>query len=98
MADSIIEQSLSDFLNEIYYRCCKEIDVIEFQETENKLNILSVNKNFKCLREAYLEYLLKSIFYIILFRYSCFEYNNINYNRFNIPINYKIIKKFLPCF
>ena len=37
VADSIIEQSLSDFTTEIYYHCCKEVDVIEFQETENKL-------------------------------------------------------------
>ena len=32
----IIEQALSDFTTEIYYYCCKEIDVIEFQETENQ--------------------------------------------------------------
>ena len=45
VADSIIKQSLSDFTTEIYYNCCNEVDVIEFQETENKLiNIVGKEK------------------------------------------------------
>ena len=45
VADSIIKQSLSDFTTEIYYHCCKEVDVIEFKETENKLiNIVGKEK------------------------------------------------------
>ena len=45
MADPIIKQSLSDFTTEIYYNCCNEVDVIEFQETENKLiNIVGKEK------------------------------------------------------
>ncbi len=47
MADSIIEQSLSDFTTEIYYHCCKEVDIIEFQETENKLINLINKENFE---------------------------------------------------
>ena len=47
MADSIIEQSLSDFTTEIYYYCCKEVDVIEFQETENKLINLVGEEKFE---------------------------------------------------
>ena len=47
MADSIIEQSLSDFITEIYYYCCKEIDVIEFQEIENKLINLVGEQKFE---------------------------------------------------
>ena len=45
VADSIIKQSLSDFTTEIYYHSCKEIDVIEFQEIENKLiNLIGKEK------------------------------------------------------
>ena len=47
VADSIIEQSLSDFTTEIYYYCCKEVDVIEFQETENKLINLVGEEKFE---------------------------------------------------
>ena len=45
VADSIIEQALSDFTTEIYYNCCNEVDIIEFQETENKLiNLIGKEK------------------------------------------------------
>ena len=50
MADSIIEQSLSDFTTEIYYYCCKEVDVIEFQETENKLINLVGKEKFEAFQ------------------------------------------------
>ena len=50
MADSIIEQSLSDFTTEIYYHCCKEVDVIEFQETENKLINLVGKEKFEAFQ------------------------------------------------
>ena len=50
MADSIIEQSLSDFTTEIYYYCCKEVDVIEFQETENKLINLIGEQKFEAFQ------------------------------------------------
>ena len=50
MADSIIEQSLSDFTAEIYYHCCKEVDVIEFQETENKLINLIGKEKFEAFQ------------------------------------------------
>ena len=50
MADSIIEQSLYDFTTEIYYYCCKEVDVIEFQETENKLINLIGEQKFEAFQ------------------------------------------------
>ena len=50
MADSIIEQSLSDFTTEFYYHCCKEVDVIEFQETENKLINLIGEQKFEAFQ------------------------------------------------
>ena len=50
VADSIIKQSLSDFTTEIYYHCCKEVDVIEFQETENKLINLVGEEKFEAFQ------------------------------------------------
>ncbi len=50
VADSIIKQSLSDFTTEIYYHCCKEVDVIEFQETENKLINLVGEQKFEAFQ------------------------------------------------
>ena len=50
VADSIIEQSLSDFTTEIYYHCCKKVDVIEFQETENKLINLVGKEKFEAFQ------------------------------------------------
>mgnify|MGYP005761747515 CR=1 FL=1 len=50
VADSIIKQSFSDFTTEIYYRCCKEVDIIEFQETENKLINLVGEEKFKAFQ------------------------------------------------
>ena len=50
MADSIIKQSLSDFTTEIYYHCCKAVDVIEFQETENKLINLVGEEKFEAFQ------------------------------------------------
>ncbi len=50
MADSVIKQSLSDFTTEIYYHCCKEVDVIEFQETENKLINLVGEEKFEAFQ------------------------------------------------
>ena len=50
VADSIIEQALSDFTTEIYYHCCNEIDVIEFQETENKLINLVGEQKFEAFQ------------------------------------------------
>ena len=50
MADSIIEQLLSDFTTEIYYHCCKEVDVIEFQEIENKLINLIGEQKFEAFQ------------------------------------------------
>ena len=50
VADSIIKQSLSDFTTEIYYHYCKEVDVIEFQETENKLINLVGEQKFEAFQ------------------------------------------------
>ena len=50
VANSIIKQSLSDFTTEIYYHCCKEVDVIEFQETENKLINLVGKEKFEAFQ------------------------------------------------
>ena len=50
VAASIIEQSLSDFTTEIYYHCCKEVDVIEFKETENKLINLVGEEKFEAFQ------------------------------------------------
>ena len=50
VADSIVEQSLSDFSTEIYYHCCKEVDVIEFQEIENKLINLVGKEKFEAFQ------------------------------------------------
>ncbi len=50
VVDSIIKQSLSDFTTEIYYYCCKEVDVIEFQETENKLINLVGKEKFEAFK------------------------------------------------
>ena len=58
MADSIIEQSLSDFTTEIYYYCCKEVDVIEFQETENKLINLIGEQKFEAFQLMLTQYFI----------------------------------------
>ena len=50
VADYIIKQSLSDFTTEIYYHCCNEVDVIEFQETENKLINLVGKEKFEAFQ------------------------------------------------
>ena len=50
VADSIIKQVFSDFTTEIYYYCCKEVDVIEFQETENKLINLVGEQKFEAFQ------------------------------------------------
>ena len=62
MADSIIEQSLSDFTTEIYYHCCKEVDVIEFQETENKLINLVGKEKFEVFQLMLTQYFIATSF------------------------------------
>ena len=61
-ADSIIEQSLSDFTTEIYYHCCKEVDVIEFQETENKLINLVGEEKFEVFQLMLTQYFIATSF------------------------------------
>ena len=61
MADSIIKQSLSDFTTEIYY-CCKEVDVIEFQETENKLINLIGKEKFEVFQLMLTQYFIATSF------------------------------------
>ena len=62
VADSIIEQSLSDFTTEIYYYCCKEVDVIEFQETENKLINLIGEQKFEAFQLMLSQYFIATSF------------------------------------
>ena len=62
VADSIIEQSLSDFTTEIYYHCCKEVDVIEFQETENKLINLVGEEKFEAFQLMLTQYFITTSF------------------------------------
>ena len=62
IADSIIKQSLSDFTTEIYYYCCKEIDVIEFQETENKLINLVGKEKFEAFLLMLTQYFIANSF------------------------------------
>ena len=62
VADSIIKQSLSDFTTEIYYHCCKEVDVIEFQETENKLINLIGKEKFEAFQLMLAQYFIATSF------------------------------------
>ena len=62
VADSIIKQSLSDFTTEIYYHCCKEVDVIEFQETENKLINLVGEEKFEAFQLMLTQYFIATSF------------------------------------
>ncbi len=62
IADSIIKQSLSDFKTEIYYHCCKEVDVIEFQETENKLINLVGKEKFEAFQLMLAQYFIATSF------------------------------------
>ena len=62
VADSIIEQSLSDFTTEIYYYCCKKVDVIEFQETENKLINLVGKEKFETFQLMLTQYFIATSF------------------------------------
>ena len=62
VADSIIKQSLSDFTTEIYYHCCKEVDVIEFQETENKLINLVGEEKFEAFQLMLAQYFIATSF------------------------------------
>ena len=62
VADSIIEQSLSDFTTEIYYYCCKKVDVIEFQETENKLINLVGEEKFEAFQLMLTQYFITTSF------------------------------------
>ena len=62
MADTIIKQSLSDFTTEIYYHCCKEVDVIEFQETENKLINLVGKEKFETFQLMLTQYFIATSF------------------------------------
>ena len=62
VADSIIQQSLSDFTTEIYYHCCKEVDVIEFQETENKLINLVGKEKFETFQLMLTQYFIATSF------------------------------------
>ena len=62
IADSIIKQSLSDFTTEIYYHCCKEVDVIEFQETENKLINLVGEEKFEAFQLMLTQYFITTSF------------------------------------
>ena len=62
VADSIIKQSLSDFTTEIYYHCCKEVDVIEFQETENKLINLVGEQKFEAFQLMLTQYFISTSF------------------------------------
>ncbi len=62
MVDSIIEQSLSDFTTEIYYHCCKEVDVIEFQETENKLITIVGKEKFEAFQLILSQYFIATSF------------------------------------
>ncbi len=62
VADSIIKQSLSDFTTEIYYYCCKKVDVIEFQETENKLINLVGKEKFEAFQLMLTQYFIATSF------------------------------------
>ena len=62
VADSIIKQSLSDFTTEIYYNCCKKVDVIEFQETENKLINLVGKEKFEAFQLMLAQYFIATSF------------------------------------
>lgn len=62
MADSIIQQSLSDFTTEIYYYCCKKVDVIEFQETENKLINLVGKEKFETFQLMLAQHFIETSF------------------------------------
>ena len=62
MSDSIIEQSLSDFTTEIYYHYCKEVDVIKFQETENKLINLVGKENFETFQLTLVQHFIATPF------------------------------------
>ena len=62
VANSIIEQSLSDFTTEIYYYCCKKVDVIEFQETENKLINLVGKEKFEAFQLMLTQYFIATSF------------------------------------
>ena len=62
VADSIIKQSLSDFTTEIYYHCCKEVDVIEFQETENKLINFVGEEKFEAFQLMLTQYFIATSF------------------------------------
>ena len=62
VADSIIKQSFSDFTTEIYYHCCKKVDVIEFQETENKLINLIDEQKFEAFQLMLNQYFIATSF------------------------------------
>ena len=62
MADSVIKQSLSDFTTEIYYHCCKEVDVIEFKETENKLINIVGKEKFEVFQLMLTQYFIATSF------------------------------------
>ena len=62
VADSIIKQSLSDFTTEIYYHCCKEVDVIEFKETENKLINIVGKEKFEVFQLMLTQYFIATSF------------------------------------
>ena len=62
VADSIIKQSLSDFTTEIYYNCCNEVDVIEFQEIENKLINLVGKEKFEAFQLMLTQHVITTSF------------------------------------
>ncbi|OUQ55143.1 hypothetical protein B5E58_12750, partial [Tyzzerella sp. An114] len=62
VADSIIKQSFSDFTTEIYYHCCNEVDVIEFEETENKLINLVGKEKFEAFQLMLSQHFIETSF------------------------------------
>ena len=62
VADSIVEQAFYDFTTEIYYHCCKEVDVIEFQETENKLINLVGKEKFEAFQLMLSQHFIETSF------------------------------------
>ena len=62
VADSIIKQSFSDFTTEIYYHCCNEVDVIEFEETENKLINLVGKEKFEAFQLMISQHFIETSF------------------------------------
>ena len=62
VVDFIIEQTLSEFTTEIYYHCCKKVNIIEFQKTENKLIHLVVKEKFEAFQLMLVQHFITTSF------------------------------------